>query len=384
MRTVAELEAALLASQAEVARYRLLLQHSGEASWMIDCASQQLTWLSPAAERQFGYTLETARPVAASLLGELTERLARYAAGDLSRQHLRREIELPHADGRLLPVEIESTLILDDNGQPASLAGAIRDLSARRELAAQQKKFASMLSHEFRTPLSTIDGAVQRLEMTGAHHDEGTRKRYRKIQTAVDRMLEMLDEYLSPDRMASIGRERQPDEISPAALLESVAEQARSRRAGLSVRTQGLPQWMRCDPAGIRLCVEILTDNAIKYTEANSPIELIGKIAIEGGVELLVRDHGAGVPEAELALVFDKSFRGSNAGDVAGSGLGLYLARSIADVHGGTVTVRNLAGISGNVSESGAEFRIWLPVAAASGKNLARAGSSSDNSLDAS
>jgi hypothetical protein len=86
----------------------------------------------------------------------------------------------------------------------------VRDLSARRERERQQKRFASMLSHEFRTPLSTIDGAVQRLEMTGAHHDEGTRKRYRKIQAAVDRMLAMLDEYLSPDRMASIGRTRQP------------------------------------------------------------------------------------------------------------------------------------------------------------------------------
>jgi signal transduction histidine kinase len=88
-----------------------------------------------------------------------------------------------------------------------------------------------MLSHEFRTPLSTIDGAVQRLEMTGAHHDEGTRKRYRKIQTAVDRMLAMLDEYLSPERMASIGRERQPNEINPATLLQAAAEQARQRAA---------------------------------------------------------------------------------------------------------------------------------------------------------
>ena len=247
----------------------------------------------------------------------------------------------------------------------------------RQELAAQQKKFASMLSHEFRTPLSTIDGAVQRLEMTGAHHDEGTRKRYRKIQTAVDRMLAMLDEYLSPDRMASIGRERQPNEINPATLLESAAEQARARRIQVSARSEGLPQWMRCDPAGIRLCLEILIDNAIKYTEANSPIELIGKMATEGGVELLVRDRGAGLPEAELARVFDKAYRGGNVGAVAGSGLGLYLARSIADVHGGTVTARN-------VPESGMEFRIWLPVTNYAGKSLAQVSGSSDNSLDAS
>ena len=248
-----------------------------------------------------------------------------------------------------------------------------QNANERLELAARQKKFASMLSHEFRTPLSTIDGAVQRLEMTGAHHDEATRKRYRKIQTAVDRLLAMLDEYLSPERMASIGRERQPNEISPVELLESTVEQARGRRHPLSLRMAGLPQWMRCDPAGIRLCIEILLDNAIKYTRADSPIELLGRMATEGGVEFLVRDHGRGIPEAELARVFDKSFRGSNAAGIPGSGLGLYMARSVVDVHGGTLSARN-------VSESGMEFRIWLPVSAAPGKSLARAGGNSDNS----
>jgi PAS domain S-box-containing protein len=375
--TIAELQAALQQSQANEARYRLLLEHSSEISWMADCATLQLTWLSPAAERQFGYTLETARTLAHGLLKDLQARLARYADGDLSRRRLLRETELAHADGHQVPVEIESTLILDEHGVPATVVGVVRDLSARRELAAQQKKFASMLSHEFRTPLSTIDGAVQRLEMTGAHHDEGTRKRYRKIQTAVDRMLAMLDEYLSPDRMASIGRERQPNEVNPATLLQTAAEQAQRRRKQVTVRTEGLPQWMRCDPAGVRLCLEILIDNAIKYTDDNIPLELVGRIATEGGVELLVRDHGAGIPEAELAKVFDKAFRGSNAVGVAGSGLGLYMARSIVDVHGGTVTARN-------VSESGTEFRIWLPIAANAGKSLARAGASSDNSPDAS
>jgi PAS domain S-box-containing protein len=375
--TIAELQAALQQSLANEARYRLLLEHSSEISWMADCSSLTLTWLSPAAERQFGYTLETAQPLAAGLLKDLQARLARYAEGDLSRRRLLRETELAHSDGRMVPVEIESTLILDAAGVPVTVVGVVRDLSARHELAAQQKKFASMLSHEFRTPLSTIDGAVQRLEMTGTHHDEGTRKRYRKIQTAVDRMLAMLDEYLSPERMASIGRERQPDEVDPAALLQAAAEQARQRRQPVTLQTSGLPQWMRCDPAGMRLCLDILLDNAIKYTSENIPIELVGRIATEGGVEFLVRDHGAGIPAAELPHVFDKAYRGSNAAGVAGSGLGLYMARSIADVHGGTVSARN-------VSESGTEFRIWLPVAAKPGKNLAREEGSSDNSLDAS
>ena len=245
MQTVAELQAALQQSQANEARYRLLLEHSSEVGWTIDLASGRLSWLSPAAERQFGHTLDSAQALAAGLLHDLPARLERYANGDLSRRRVVRETELPDSAGRMVPVEITSTLLPDAAGRPATLLGFVRDLSAQRALAEQQKKFASMLSHEFRTPLSTIDGAVQRLEMTGAHHDEGTRKRYRKIQVAVDRMLAMLDEYLSPERMASIGRVRQPNEVSPARLLEGVAEQARSRRPQISVQTAGLPPWMR-------------------------------------------------------------------------------------------------------------------------------------------
>lgn len=371
--TVAQLQQALRASQAREARYRLLLDYSGEVSWLIDCASGELEWLSQAAEAQFGYTLEGARALAWDLAAELAPRLERYEAGDLSRRRLVRETELPHADGHLVPVEIESTLIVGDDGVPVSVVGVVRDLTARRALADQQKKFASMLSHEFRTPLSTIDGAVQRLEMTGSHHDEGTRKRYRKIQTAVDRMLAMLDEYLSPERMASIGRARQPDEISPANLLQSVAAGARARRSRVDLHVETLPQWMRCDPTGIRLCLDIVLDNAIKYTPADTAIVLTGRMAAEGGVEFLVRDSGAGVPPAEQDAIFARGTRGSNVGEVAGSGLGLYMARAIADVHGGTVTMKNL-------SESGAEFRIWLPAAAKPGKSLARVSSNSDNS----
>ena len=68
-------------------------------------------------------------------------------------------------------------------------------------------------------------------------------------------------------------------------------------------------------------------------------IELSGAAA-DGGIELLVRDKGDGVPTAELPRIFDKFYRGSNAGARPGSGLGLYMARSVVEVHGGSLTRR--------------------------------------------
>ncbi|MES2258704.1 MAG: PAS domain-containing sensor histidine kinase [Pseudomonadota bacterium] len=356
------------------AHYRQILEHSSEVHWLLDCASGRLLYLSPAAEQRYGYTLERAQALATALMHDLPARLARYAAGDHSRLRVVRAFELPHALGHNVPVEIESTLIIDVGDVAVSLTGSVRDVSERHDWLAQQKKFASMLSHEFRTPLATIDGAIQRLEMTGAHHDAATRKRYAKIQAAVDRLLGMLDEYLSPERMASIGRQRQPDEVSPQALLETAAELARPRRAAISVQTEGLPQWMRCDPAGMRLCLEILLDNAIKYTAPDSAIELLGRPAAEGGIELAVADHGGTIAADEIGQVFDKGFRGRAAAGIPGSGLGLYMARAVVEVHGGTLTVENF-------SESGKKFRIWLPIPDYAGKSLAPGDCNRDNSF---
>ncbi|GGX74326.1 PAS domain S-box protein [Massilia dura] len=332
------------------ADYELLLEHGTDIHWMLDCATGQLLYVSPAAARRFGWPPEEmqarAQALAGPLLHDLPERLARFRQGDGSRHTVLREAEL---EG--IPVEIESTLV--DQGR---LVGVVRDVSARRAFEQQQKKFASMLSHEFRSPLATIDGAIQRLVMTDKGADEGATKRYHKIQSAVDRLLGMVDEYLSPDRLASIGRRRRENGIAPAALLEAAAAQARTRRAGITVLAGDAPPWVRADPDGMRMCLDVLLDNAIRYTPPDAPIELwAGKVAT-GGIEFTVTDRGPAIPEGEVGRLFDKGYRGSAAAGIPGSGIGLYMAKAVIEVHGGTLSAQNLP-------ESGKKFRIWLPVA---------------------
>jgi signal transduction histidine kinase len=252
--------------------------------------------------------------------------------------------------------------------------GTIRDRSARRAREAEQKRFASMLNHEFRTPLSTIDGAIQRLEATNAGADEPTRQRYRKIAVAVDRLIGMLDDYLSPERMAAIGRQRQPTAIAPRQLLDEGAAQARACGRRVTVEAGELPASLRCDPEGLRLAFKVLLDNAVQYSPADSVIALAGRIAA-GGIELAVRNDGAGVADEDAPRIFDKFYRGSNAVGLPGSGLGLYMARAVVEVHGGTLE-------HARPGHGGAEFRIWLPAQGATGKKVAPAGPSSDNQTD--
>jgi PAS domain S-box-containing protein len=360
-------------------QFRIIAELSGDVAFSIDCATGVPRYISPAIEQMLGYApaaiiehLAGARPepALAALCAGLPERLQRLAAGDRSRQRLVREFDVRHADGRSVPVEVVTALVEGEGGALA-LVGSLRDLSARRAREAEQKRFASMLNHEFRTPLSTIDGAIQRLEATGATADEPTRQRYRKIAVAVDRLIGMLDDYLSPERMAAIGRERQPTAIAPRQLLDEGLAQARAAGRRAEVEVGELPPTLRCDPEGLRLVVRILLDNAIQYSPAGTQITLVGRSAA-GGIELLVRDRGPGVAQDDCTRIFDKFYRGSNAAGLPGSGLGLYMARSVVEVHGGTLEL-----VRG--TPAGAEFRVWLPAPDAAGKNVASGDVNSDN-----
>jgi PAS domain S-box-containing protein len=352
-------------AQAEVAlaeQFRVIAELHGDIAWIVDCASGRLTYVSAAAIALSGYDLAAFRshveldwqggPLAALGAG-LSERLRRFAAGDRSRKRLVRGFALALADGRVLPLEVTSSIVTDALGNAISVVGSARDMSALREREAQQRKFTSMLNHEFRTPLSTIDGAIQRLEATGAGADEPTRMRYRKIQAAVDRLIGMMDDYLSPERLVDASATRPADGISPALLLREAAEQVRAAGREAHVALGDVPEHVRCQPDGLRVAIKVMVDNALQYGPPDRPVTLSGRRA-DGGVELLVRDEGAGVPPGDLARVFDKRYRGSNAIGF-GSGLGLYMARSVIDVCGGHIYVKNVA-------PAGAEFRIWLPI----------------------
>jgi PAS domain S-box-containing protein len=363
----------------DAAAFRAIAEASGDAAFIVDCASRSLRYLSAGAEQLLGYpaaalAAQLASPVAgplAALCGGLDERLQRFAAGDASRLRLVRELDIKRPDGQKVPLQVVSTLVLDEQGAPLTLAGIIRDQSALRAQAAAQQRFASMLNHEFRTPLSTIDGAIQRLEATAGGADEPTRQRYRKIATAVDRLIAMLDDYLSPERMAMVGSARPPAGMAPAQLLEEAAAHARAAGRPVEVHIDGLPPSLRCDPQGLRLAVKVLVDNALAFSPAGSPIELSGHLAANG-IELSVLDHGGGVPVSDQSRIFDKSYRGSNAAGLPGSGLGLYMARSVLEVHGGTLAL-------GDSSMAGTVFRIWLPTSIGRGKVVASHEPNSDN-----
>lgn len=357
------------------AHFRTIAELAGDIAFSIDLPAYTLRYLSPAFSALLGHGAgELQAAIAArggkEALGALGTHLA--SSGGLAPGERRvQDVDVRNADGHPLGLQVITTVVRNDDAS-CSLVGLLRDLSPQRAHLADQRRFASMLNHEFRTPLATIDGAIQRLEATSQGADEAVRQRYRKIAVATDRLIAMLDEYLSPDRMAAIGKVRQPNTIAARELLEAGVKQLREAGRAAVVEAEELTLGLRGEPEGLRLALKVLVDNALLFSPAGSKVTL-GVRRSGNGVEFTVRDEGAGVPPDEAEHIFDKGYRGSNAAGLPGSGLGLYLARSIVDVHGGML----------RLGEGGKEFRLWLPALDVSGQQqLASSSPSSDNRTD--
>lgn len=119
--------------------FRTIAELGGDVAFILDCSTHTLAYLSPGLDDMLGYgRVDIEQQLAeggdgplAALCGGLPARLRRFAAGDGSRLRVTRAFEVRRPDGRITPVEVISTLLADDAGQPRSLAGLVRDLSAR-------------------------------------------------------------------------------------------------------------------------------------------------------------------------------------------------------------------------------------------------------------
>ncbi|HEX3549870.1 MAG TPA: ATP-binding protein, partial [Candidatus Elarobacter sp.] len=125
------------------------------------------------------------------------------------------------------------------------------------------------------------------------------------------------------------------------------------------LRVAGAPLTVNGDEARLRQVVENIVGNAIKYSPGGEPVEVALR-ARSGGVEFIVRDRGIGIPEHERGKLFGRFARASNARalGIGGTGFGLYLVKTIVELHGGTIDVESVEG-------QGSTFRVIVPVRAA-------------------
>ncbi len=223
----------------------------------------------------------------------------------------------------------------------------------REEALAHQRRFVADASHQLRTPLTSIEGYARMLTEWGFEDPETTREGAATIHKEARHMKKLVEDLLSLAK-GDEGAPLTPRLHDLDALAEEAVE-ASKLAAGPSIRHLPArePVLARFDRERIEQAVSILVDNAFKYTPEGGKIT-VSTSRQNGLVRLDVSDTGMGVPREQIPYIFERFFRADAARSTRGAGLGLSIARQIAEAHGGSLAVESEIG-------KGSTFSIRLP-----------------------
>ncbi len=301
--------------------------------------------------------------VGSRLDSELLERSIRYAVAASKREaalrHIRDELETRVAE-RADALETMNEALAAEVAERRAAARALRDVDRRKD------EFLATLAHELRNPLAPLSSATEILSRTGDTREEGERREraLRVIERQVRHMVRLIDELLDLSRITHGKLELRREWVSLAAVVESALETAEplllGRRQEFELIVPEAPVLLHADPMRLAQVLSNLLSNAAKYTEPGGRIRLE---AVRDGEDLVVSviDSGIGIPAALLAHVFTMFGQGHRANKAVygGLGIGLALAKSLTELHGGSLTAASEGEGKGSV------FTLRLACAAA-------------------
>jgi signal transduction histidine kinase len=249
--------------------------------------------------------------------------------------------------------------MLTPEGALANVIASVRDITAFRQAQEAQNTFISVISHELKTPVAIIKGYAATLRREDAQWDEETvRDTLTIIEDEADRLGLLIQDLLTTSKL-HVERQLSLDvgDVWLPELVNRVVERFKNQteRHHFSVRFDpGFPT-IHGDEMRLRQLIENLLGNAIKYSPASGTIDISGTFDDEW-VELVLRDEGVGISQADQARIFERFYRadGSLRRTTQGTGLGLYLAKAIVDAHHGVIDVESKLG-------EGSTFFVRLP-----------------------
>jgi len=246
---------------------------------------------------------------------------------------------------------VSTTDISEYKRQQALLAAQSSELTAalekEKDIVEQQKTFISMVSHEFRTPLTIIDGNAQIILSRGATLPrEVLERRAVTIRSAVERLIRLIETLLSAHMLEAGKMNVAPEDCNLALIIEEACtdQQDISPAHQIKLTMRDLPPVMQLDGKVIRQMIANLLSNAVKYSPQSAVVEVMA-FAEGDRVVIEVTDYGVGIPEAEQPRIFGKYFRASTSGGIPGSGLGLSLVKQFVELHNGSIDLRSKVGV---------------------------------------
>ena len=259
------------------------------------------------------------------------------------------EVELVSLLGRLVATAVQNIRAYEAERR------RVEELARLSQLRAD---FVSLVSHELRSPMAAVIGAARTLQDRWRMLTAAQRESFLALigdETA--RLAELVGDVLDTSRIEAGTFSYRFEEVDLRRVVDEAVEVAALAQQEVPVvaSVRGALPAIRGDRARLRQVLGNLIENAVKYSPEGGEVR-VSAAAGNGAVRIAVRDAGPGIPRDQQALIFEKFGRADvEGGSKPGTGLGLFIARSIAEAHGGSLAVNSGA-------EPGATFTLTLPV----------------------
>jgi len=258
-------------------------------------------------------------------------------------------------------VRVSATPLRLEDGTIEGAVAIFADVTEERAVEQRRVNFLAAAMHDLKTPLTAIKGYTQilqrQLARNGALTPEAAGRSLNQIDTTVTRMSGLISELLDVTRLRmgeriTLTRGTMDLVTLVRRVTDRYRELAPDHEFELQATETVVGNW---DEARLERVLDNLMSNAVKYSDEGTCISVTVDQDGDAAV-VVVRDQGVGIPEQDLPRIFERFFRGSNAADEAGLGVGLSGVRQLIEQHQGTVAVNSAVG-------EGTEFTIRLPLA---------------------
>ncbi len=278
--------------------------------------------------------------------GVILESASRNAPNEEQYTHIRK-------DGTTFPVSLNITAIHDQQGKSIGYIGVVFDISERkkaeeelleslkreRELSELKSRFITMASHEFRTPLSTVLSSSYLIEKYELSEDQPKREKHlHRIISSVNMLTDILNDFLSVGKIEEGKIQVRLSQFNIREMVIAIAEEIKFtllKQQNIYYHHEG-DTTVLLDATLMKHIILNLISNASKFSPEGRPIEI--KTTNHKGITTLsVKDHGMGISVADQQHLKERFFRGANAGNIQGTGLGLHIVAKYAELMNGTI-----------------------------------------------
>ncbi len=344
-------------------RFRSVLETSRDVIYRINLKTNRYEYISPACEAVVGYSVDelTVDDRNTSLALIHPEDLGSFEAA-IARLEESEEVEAVYRqktkNGYYVWLSNRMAMQKDEDGLPLYRIGNIRDISETKKAEAIKDEFIGMVSHELKTPLTVVTGAIS-VAMSEGIPEDARKTLMEDAAWGVESMADIVDNLLELSRWQSDRLVLTQAAIDVGEVVSRIVEQASrksARHVVLAAVAAGLPH-VKADRTRIERVLDNLVDNAIKYSPKGGKVKVSAKR--EGGSVLLaVSDQGIGISNADKARLFQQFGRLETPVEgtsIKGVGLGLVVCKRLVEAHGGRIWVESEIG-------KGSTFYFTLPL----------------------